>query len=236
VGFALAGGGTSWALSAGLGGGRSDVFLAGLYGSKQSGQAYVSGALTYAAYWMSTNRSINIAGPDTLTASFNAQDFGGRLEGGYRITSWAPVSFIPYAAVQAQTFWSPSYSETGSLGVPDPSALTFANQSATVVRSELGSRFDQIFAQGGGTSVDLFGRVAWAHDWQSNPNLTATFIGLPAATFVVNGAAPPHDLALATAGAEWRLHDGWSVMARFDGEFAASSKTYTGTAKVRYSW
>ena len=236
LGFALAGGGTSWSLSAGLGGGHSDAFMAGLYGSKQWGQAYVSGALTYASYWVSTNRSVNVAGPDTLNASFNAQNFGGRLEAGNRITSWGPMSVIPYAAVQAQTFWSPAYGETGSLGVPDPFALSHAQQSATVVRSELGSRFDQVFAQADHSSVDLFGRLAWAHDWQSNPNLTATFIGLPVATFVVNGAAPPRDLALVTAGAEWRLRSNWSVMAKFDGELAGRSDTYTGTARVRYSW
>jgi hypothetical protein len=45
------------------------------------------------------NRSINVVGADTLTASFNVPRFSGRLEGGYRITSWAPVSVIPYAAV-----------------------------------------------------------------------------------------------------------------------------------------
>jgi outer membrane autotransporter protein len=105
-----------------------------------------------------------------------------------------------------------------------------------VVRSELGSRFDQVFAQAGGSSVDMFGRVAWAHDWQSNPNLTATFIGLPAASFVVNGAAPPTNLALVTAGAEWRSSNGWSFMAKFDSELAAGSQTYTGTARVKYAW
>jgi Autotransporter beta-domain len=81
-GFALAGGGTSWSLSAGLGGGRSDVFLTGVYGTKQSGNGYLSAALIYASYFMSTSRTIAIAAPDTLSASFNAQNFGARMEGG----------------------------------------------------------------------------------------------------------------------------------------------------------
>jgi uncharacterized protein with beta-barrel porin domain len=236
VGLSLAGGGTSWGLSAGLGGGHSDAFLAGLYGSKQWGQAYLSGALTYASHWMSTSRSITVAGADTLSASFNARNFGGRLEGGYRVSSWAPFSVIPYAAVQAQSFRAPGYSESGSLGAPDPFALSYASQSATVVRSELGSRFDRSFAQGDGSSVDLLGRVAWAHDWQSNPSLTATFIGLPGATFVVDGATPPANLALLTAGAEWRWRNGWAVLAKFDGEFAQRAQTCTGTARLRYAW
>jgi outer membrane autotransporter protein len=184
---------------------------------------------------MSTNRTIAVVAADTLNASFNAQNFGGRLEAG--VVAWSmPFQVIPYAAVQAQSFRSAAYSETGSLAAPDPFALSFAAQTATAVRSELGSRFNQVFAQADGSSVDLFSRAAWAHDWQSNPNLTATFIGLPAATFVVNGAAPPKDLALVTSGAEWRWRNGWAIMGKFDGEFARGARTYTGTAKASYTW
>ncbi len=236
VGVALAGGGLNWSLGAGLGGGRGNTFLAGLYGSKQSGPAYVSGALTFSSNWMTTSRSIAVAGPDTLTASFNAQSFGGRLESGYRVPAAMAFNITPYAAVQAQSFHSPGYSETGTLGTADPFALTFNAQRATVVRTELGSRFDKMFAQADASTINLFGRLAWAHDWQSNPNLAATFIGLPTATFVVNGAAPPTDLALLTAGAEWRWRTGWSMMAKFDGELAGRSQTYTGTGQIKYSW
>jgi uncharacterized protein with beta-barrel porin domain len=236
VGFALAGGGASWGLAAGLGGGRSDVFQAGLYGSQQYGAAYLSVGLGYGSYWASTSRTLTFAGADTLSASYNAQNFGGRLEGGHRVTLRAPFSVIPYAAVEAQAFRTPGYNESGSLGAPDPFALSYAAQTGTLVRSELGSRFDQVFAQADGDSVVLFGRVAWAHDWQSNPNLTATFIELPAATFVVDGATPATDLALVTAGTEWRWRNGWSLMAKFDGELAKGSDTYMGTARVGYMW
>jgi uncharacterized protein with beta-barrel porin domain len=236
VGFALAGGGTSWGLAAGLGGGRSDVFQAGLYGLQQFGAGYLSGALAYGSYWASTNRTLAIGGLDTLTASYNAQNFGGRLEGGYRLTVWAPFSVIPYAAVQAQSFRTPNYSESGTLGPTDPFALSYTAQTGTVVRSELGSRFDQVFALPNRDSVVVFGRVAWAHDWQTDPDLTASFIGLPTATFVVDGAAPPSNLALLTAGAEWRWANGWSFMAKLDGELAQGYDSYAGTARVRYSW
>jgi hypothetical protein len=36
--------------------------------------------------------------------------------------------------------------------------------------------------------------------------MTPSFQALPGTSFVVN-AAPPHDLALVTAGSEWRLAD-----------------------------
>ena len=53
---------------------------------------------------------------------------------------------------------------------------------------------------------------------------------------MVNVAAPPSDLALVAAGAEWRGRKGWSAMAKFDGEFASRSQTYAGTAQIKYSW
>jgi uncharacterized protein with beta-barrel porin domain len=44
------------------------------------------------------------------------------------------------------------------------------------------------------------------------------------------------NLALVTAGAEWCWTGGRSFMAKFDGEFANGSDTYTGTARLKYSW
>jgi hypothetical protein len=76
-------------------------------------------------------------------------------------------------------------------------------------------------------------RLAWAHDWVSNPALQAVFQALPGSSFIVNGAALPADSTLITASAELRT---WSVLAKFDGEFAPNSQTYAGTGTLRASW
>ncbi len=235
IGFALAGAGTSWGLSAGLGSGHSDAFQAGLYGSKQLGPAYLSGALAFANYWASTSRTVTVAGTDVLNASFDAQSIGGRLEAGYRILGWVPVTFTPYAAVQAQNFRTPTYSETAVTGTPQ-FALTYNSNTATAVRTELGSWLSKNILLADANVLALFGRAAWAHDNDSNLALTPAFLALPATSFVVNGATPPQNLALATAGAELRFHNGWAAMAKFDGEFASGSHTYTGTARLKYAW
>lgn len=234
VGLALAGGGLNWGLAGGLGG-HGDVFLAGLYGSHQFGTAYVAGAVSFGAHWMSTDRTVTVAGIDQLSASFNAQNIGARLEGGYHIPASLAFGATPYAALQAQSFLAPAYSETAVSGSPE-FALAFNAQTATAVRAELGSRFERTFARGDGTALGLFARLAWAHDWQSNPALGATFLGLPTASFVVNGAAPPSDLLLITVGAEWHLHDGWSLLAKLDGELADRAQTFTGIGQARYAW
>ena len=84
--------------------------------------------------------------------------------------------------------------------------------------------------------LTLRARLAWAHDWVSNPTLAAAFQALPGTSFIVNGATPAKDSALASAGAELRLVNGVTLSGKFDGEFASRSSTYAGTGTVRYTW
>jgi autotransporter-associated beta strand protein len=231
VGFALAGGGTNWGLAQGLGGGKSDAFQAGAYGATQWGPAYLAASLAFANHWMSTDRVAAFA--DHLTANFDAQSFGGRIEAGYNLVT--PIGGVaPYAAVQVQSFHTPAYAEADVSG--GGFGLDFDARTATDTRSELGGRFNYVAAAGPDAILTLRGRLAWAHDWVSNPSLTALFQTLPGASFVVNGAAPARDSALATAGAEFRFASGLSFLANFNGEFASHSSTYGGTGIVRYTW
>jgi uncharacterized protein with beta-barrel porin domain len=229
VGLALAGGGTNWSLAQGLGTGRSDAFQAGIYGTSWSGPAYISAALAVASYEMTTNR---VAVGDHLTASFNAQSYGGRLEGGYRY-GMAGFGVTPYAALQTQWFHTPDYRETDLTG--GGFGLAYNGMTANDTRSELGARFDHLQLVDG-MPLLLRARVAWAHDWVSNPSLTATFQTLPGASFIVNGAGVPNDSALMTAGATLQVNKNLSVDAKFDGQFANTSQIYAGTGTVRYAW
>jgi uncharacterized protein with beta-barrel porin domain len=231
IGFALAGGGTGWSLAQGLGGGKSDAFQAGIYGATRWGPAYVAGAFAFTNHWMSTDR-FAFAG-DHLTASFNAQSFGGRIEGGYRFgTMYGGIA--PYAAIQAQSFRTPSYTETdltnGGFG------LSFNSRTAGDTRSELGARYDNAVRLDPYRMLAFRARLAWAHDWISDPTLAAVFQTLPGASFIVNGATPAKNSALTSAGAELRIANGLAFLAKFDGEFASHSSTYAGTGTVRYTW
>jgi uncharacterized protein with beta-barrel porin domain len=231
IGFALAGGGTDWGLAQGLGGGKSDAFQAGLYGTMRLGPAYVAAALAFTNHWMSTDR-FAFAG-DHLTARFNAQSFGGRVESGYRFAT-VYGGITPYAAIQAQSFHTSSYNETDLNG--GGFALGFNARTATDTRSELGGRFDRLLLLDPSAALTMRVRLAWAHDWVSNPSLTPIFQALPGASFIVNGATPAKNSALASAGAELRLANGVTLAGKFDGEFASRSSTYAGTGTVRYTW
>ena len=232
VGFALAGGGTNWGLAQGLGGGNSDAFQAGMYGKSVWGPAYVAGSLAFTNHWMTTDRYA-YAG-DHLTARFNAQSYGGRIESGYRIAAMPTIGVTPYGALQVQSFHAPSYSETDLSG--GSYALTYAESDGTATRSELGARFDNVSLLGDGKVLRLRARAAWAHDWVSNPSLTPVFQTLPGSSFIVNGVAPAKNLALVSAGAELYVTPALSFAAKFDGEFSNISRSYAGTGIVRYVW
>ena len=231
-GFAL-GGGTNWNLATSLGSGRSDSFEAGVYAKTHWGPAYMSGALGFANHWFTTNR---IALGDDLTANFQGQSYAARGEAGYRYAVPIPgyiIGITPYAALQVQDFHTPGYSETDLTG--GGFGLTYAAMNTTDTRSELGARFDNLTMLNGMPLI-LRGRLAWAHDWVSNPSLGAVFETLPGSNFTVNGAAVPANSALTTAAAELHLTANWTVTAKFDGEFAPTAQTYAGTGTLRYSW
>ena len=197
----------------------------------RSGPVYLSMALAYTWHWMSTDR-IAFAG-NHLTADFNAQNLGARAETGYRV-GIGRVGVTPYAALQAQYLRLPSYAETDVNG--GGFALAYDGRSATDTRSEIGAHFDHRIMLDNRAVVALRGRAAWAQHWVSDPALFATFQALPGAGFVVNGASPPTNSGLLSAGAELRFANGVSLGGKFDGEFARHSNTYAGTGTVRMIW
>jgi uncharacterized protein with beta-barrel porin domain len=236
AGFALAGGGTNFSIANALGTGRSDLFQAGAYVRHTVGPAYVSVALAYGWQDITTDRNVTNAGLDHLRAEFNANAFSGRVESGYRFVAplTGGIGITPYAAGQFTTFDLPAYAEAAVSGT-NMFALSYGAKDVTASRSELGLRTDKSFAIANAI-LTLRGRLAWAHDFNPNRTVAATFQTLPGASFVVNGAAQASDSALTTASAELKWMNGWSAAATFEGEFSDVTRSYAGKGVVRYAW
>ncbi|MBR1259898.1 autotransporter domain-containing protein [Bradyrhizobium sp. U87765 SZCCT0134] len=232
LGFALSGGGTNFSVGNG-GSGRSDLFQAGAYVRHNIGAAYLSAALGYGWQDVTTDRTV---AADRLRASFNANAWSGRAETGYRLVApWVGgIGVTPYAAVQVTAFDLPAYAERAVAGT-SAFALNYAGKSITDTRTELGLRTDKSFAVQDGI-LTLRSRFAWAHDYNADRSVAATFQALPGASFVVNGAAQARDAALTTASAEMKWRNGWSAAATFEGEFSNVTRSYGGRGVVRYSW
>jgi outer membrane autotransporter protein len=240
VGVALAGGGTNYSLGNGLGGGHSDMFQAAVYSFTRINAAYVAATLAYGWQHESTGRIVTVAGADDLTAGFAANNIGGRIEGGYRfavpgVFAKPGLGFIPYAALQMQAFYTPSYNEIATSGSPQ-FALAYNAQTTTTTRTELGAWFDDSIALDNGAILTLRSRAAWAYDYWSNYSTTAAFEQLPGSSFTVIGAAPTRDSLLASAGAEISFRNGISLAGLFDSQLAEDSRTYSGFVRLRYAW
>jgi autotransporter-associated beta strand protein len=235
AGFAMAGGGTNFSVANG-GSGRSDLFQAGAYLRHTAGAAYISGALAYGWQDITTDRTVTIAGVDRLHAGFDANALSGRIEGGYRlVTRWTNgIGITPYAAARFTTVDLPAYAEQVLSGT-NTFALAYGAKNATDARIELGIRADKSFAMANGV-LTLRGRAAWAHDYDPDRAITATFLTLPGASFTVNGAAQAADAALTTASVEMKWMNGWSAAGTFEGEFSNVTTSYAGKGVVRYQW
>jgi outer membrane autotransporter protein len=231
IGFALGGGGTNYGLANGLGGGRSELFQAGIYGWHDFGPAYVAASLAYGWQDVTTDRNVFL---NQYRANFDASAMSGRLETGVRIPVGSSAAIAPYAAGRFVTFWLPSYGEQVVAGA-SIFALNYQSRDVTSSRTELGLRGETSFASSDAV-ITLRGRAAWAHNFDTARGISASFLSLPASGFVVNGAAPAREAALASAGAEVRWANGFSVAGTFEGELSRVTESYGGKGTLRYQW
>ena len=234
AGFSLAGGGTNFSVEGGTG--RSDLVQAGAFVRHTVGSAYIAAAAAYGWQDITTDRYVTAAGIDHLRASFNANSYSGRIEGGNRfVMPWVGgIGLTPYAAAQVTAFDLPSYAESTVSGA-NMFPLAYDGKTTTAARTELGLRSDKSFALGDAI-LTLRGRAAWAHGFNTDRSVSATFQTLPGASFVVNGAAQAANAALTTASVEMKWMNGWSVAGTFEGEFSEVTRSYAGKGVVRYAW
>lgn len=225
LGFAIAGGGTRWDLAEGLGNGDGTFLQVGAHGEKRFGASYLSLAAAYAWHWMDTERTLTIADPETLEADFTAGNLAGRIEGGHRFGEDA-LGLTPYAAFQAQAIYMPDYEEDGG-----DFAVAYDDETATAARGELGLRVDLTQE-----TIRLDAGLAWAHDWRSGADISASFVSLSGTSFIVNGADAPEDVALVSAGAEFGVGYRTRLSTRFDGEFGADYASYGGSIALIHEW
>ncbi|MBN8944081.1 MAG: autotransporter domain-containing protein [Rhizobiales bacterium] len=238
VGFALAGGGTSYGLN-GRGGGTGDLFQIGLYGSTRIQDGYVSAAAAYGWNGFDIRRDVNIAGAEVYASRVTAQTYGARIEAGWRfgaaLAGFGSFGWTPYAAIEAIGYSAPGYSEV-SRPAGGAFGLTFAAKNTATARTELGVRLDGKARIGEGTDLITHGRLAWAYQANTERSLDASFQTLANSGFTVFGARPSMHTALASVGAELRFANGLSLTSTIEGEFGERHQAIRANAGLRYAW
>jgi uncharacterized protein with beta-barrel porin domain len=240
TGFALAGGGTSYQVSNGLGGGSGGLFQAGAFASKSLGAFYISTAAAYTLNPEQVTRSVPATGSyEVLRANPTGQSGGARAELGYRSNTWL-IPITPYVAGEAQRFGTNRVNEYALQSASD-FGLTYGALDATSVKSELGLRSQSAFAaMPDSTFPDavyvISSRVAWAHEYDRTRKATAVFEAVSLSPFSVTGAAPASNAALVTAGAELRFTNGFTLFAKADADLATTAYSVRGNVGLNYTW
>ena len=138
VGFALAGGGTNWGLAQGLGSWPQRCLPGWRLRHDAASARPISPARWRSPITGSPPTALRSAIGSRRTSSARALARGSKAAIAMPVLPAFGVT--PYAAVQAQDFHTPAYSETDVTG--GGFGLTYAAMNATDVRSELGARFD----------------------------------------------------------------------------------------------
>ena len=220
--------------SSGNGTGDSDDVMIGLYARKEAGPLYVTAAFGYGWHQITTQRVVTVSGTDILQGKQDADDFGGRVEAGWRMVLDDQYALSPYAAIAAESFEAPAYVETAVSGA-STFALSVAAHSSTLGRSELGAGLARNYQTGDGVlAADV--RLAWAHQLDDLPFTQVTFQGLPGASFVVTGVHPASDTALLGAGFEVRRASGLFFGVKAESQLGAGTTILEGMGNLGWRW
>lgn len=146
----------------------------------------------------------------------------------------------PFAGIGVQAFTQNGYTESsrdlinGGAGVL---ALTMQGQTTTSVRSALGSQFAHTFTVDDRTTITPRLKLGWAHEFNTERNMTAAFSTLGAGqTFTVAGARAASDALLVTAGLDVDIGGMVRLYAKFDGDFSGQAESWSGTGGIRLFW
>ncbi len=234
LGASIALGRSTFASGTSAGKGSSDDVMLAFYGRKiLFARGYLAAALSFGWHDVETRRLVTVAGADTLGASFNTNDIGGRIESGYDIAMDADI-LTPYAAFFGQTFHAPAYAEAAISGTP-AFALAYAANYTTAGRSELGAHYRRDFASDD-AMVALDMTTAWAHELSDDPLAQASFLALPGSNFTVRGIKPAVDTALLGLGLHMEPDSGMAFGLSGNVRVGGGTTILTGSVDLSLHW
>ena len=220
--------------SSGNGTGNSDDIMIGVYARKDAGPLYVTAAFGYGAHHIETLRVITVSGTDVLQGKQNADDYGGRVEAGWRMALDDKFTLTPYLAVAAESFETPAYAESVLSGA-STFALSFAAHSSALGRTELGGAVSRNYeTENGVLTAGL--RGAWAHGLDDLPFTQASFQTLPGTSFLVTGVRPASDTALLGADIQIQNRSGLFFGFRGETQLGVGTTLVEGMGNLGWRW
>lgn len=234
VGFALAGGGTTYGLGT-RGTGSGDFAQLGFYGSTRLGPAYVSAALAYGWNRFDVSRTAGLGPLETYRSAPTVHTFGGRIEAGRRFGDRA-LAATPYAAIEVIGASTAGYRESWAAPDTGAFALAYAARTSATGRAEAGVRLDSLRVVAPTADLITFARLAYGYQAGTQRAAEASFQQLANSGFTVFGARASTHTALGALGAELRLASGTRLTGSLDAELGDRHRALRANLGLRQSW
>ena len=150
---------------------------------------------------------------------------------------WQSSGVTPYAALQAMSFHTDGLYRRPARRGANAFALTYAANTTNDVRSRARPALRHPHGDQRHLDADPARPRRLGARVRHRPlDQRVVRRRCPGAGFTVFGASPAENAALLSAGGELRLANGFSLLAKFDGEFGGDTTVYAGTGTVRYAW
>lgn len=222
--------------SSGNGTGTSRDILLGIYAHKTiMDHGYASASLGYGNLHVTTTRTVTVAGTDVLSSNVTLNEFGGRVEGGYRFNVEDQFGMTPYLGVSLQYINTPPYAESVQRGTSSYT-LSYLSQKNPFSYIEAGARLDRSFQLDDGLTLSAQGTIGWSHQLGYNPTSTVSFQSLIGSSFKLSGIKPANDIAVLGLNLQAQKATGLSFGVRLDSQVGAGTVILQGTGNFAYRW
>jgi outer membrane autotransporter protein len=206
----------------------------GVYGRKTYGPLYVAGTLDFIFASNKTSRYVSGVGPvESETSSSHGNEVLGRIEAGYAYRM-SQINVSPFIGYQGASLQVPGFSET-SAGGSGVLALNVTGRHVPSDQTFLGVQLDTNMTLSGGRALTPYARLSWAHQFDTERNLTVQLQSLPT-NFTVQGAPASADAALVDVGVKLAMSRRVTAYAAFDGGAGNHGESYAGTGGITISW
>lgn len=213
--------------------GAADAYRFALYGTQRLGAAFIEGRVGYGHDSISTSRFIDFGGLDlSPMASTGGDEVSTRFGTGIGL-NWGWLNVEPSAAVAFDHVTRDAFSEAGAgtLG------LNAASSSLDSLRLSIGARAATTVDLGNGFTARPMVQARFEeHVLNEMPTTTFSFIGAPAAPFVIDGVKPGRQSGLLDGGVTIGNGSGVAFFAHYSAELRANETTQAVLAGLRINW
>ena len=204
-----------------------------LYGGYQDQKRpyFVDTAVSFAYNWYAGRRNINVGNVILRTAngSYDGQQYGAYLGGGYKFKFADAIEVTPLVSLQYNNLQINSYNETGAGALN----LNAGTQNYNQLQSGLGGRIaTTLSSQWGKVTPELHSK--WLYDFFGDPfAVTSTFNG-GGADFGANGAKPAINSFNVGGELKLDLRDEIAVTGKIDAQLRQDFSGVFGSFTVRF--